>query len=166
LGTGAASTILLDQTTRQLPATPLAAAANTAPLITDLAESHRVWREDSARGSAKRNQRVPVGTAFSFVLSDEAGVRMAFTRRLRGREVDGSCVAATDQTRGEPACVRAVAIGTASLVAHAGMNTVVFAGAASGGEMAPAGHYTVALTATNSDGQRASTSQVRFTIVK
>jgi hypothetical protein len=143
------------------------ATASQGPVIASFTESHRVWREDSsARRATARNRTVPVGTTFDFVLNEQADVRLTFTRHVRGSEVDGRCVPRTGATRREPACLRPATRGTASVVGHAGQNAVVFDGAASGGQMAPPGNYTVAITATNSDGQRAITSHLHFTIVR
>ena len=151
--------------------TPPAAASPAtslipAPVMSSFTNSQRVWREDSARRSARRNQGLPVGTTFDFVLNEEADVHLTFTRRVLGNEVGGRCVARSARTRAKPVCTRALIRGTGSLAGHAGENVVGYYGAVAGGRMGAPGQYTVVLTAENSLGQWSNTRSVQFTMVR
>ena len=107
----------------------------------------------------------PVGTMFSFGLSTNAQVRLAFTQTLPGRKVGGNCVAQNQHNRNHAKCGRAVPQGSIGLSAHAGADRVSFAGRVSRTKKLGPGHYTMALTASNST-ERSTPRTISFTVVK
>ncbi len=136
--------------------------APSGPTITHLAQSHAVWLEQKAHGSRKR---IPVGTRFSFTLSQAATVSLSFSERLPGRSVKGRCVAATAKNRHAHSCRRMVKRGTLSFSAKAGSNKVPFTGRVPHGGPLPAGVYTVTVQAVNAAGARSTPVTLTFTII-
>jgi hypothetical protein len=63
------------------------------------------------------------------------------------------------------ACTRAVAAGELRFSGHAGRNSVAFQGRISRSRTLRPGPYTMAITATDSAGQRTMARPLRFTIV-
>jgi hypothetical protein len=129
------------------------ATAGTAPTLSHVHQSHRRWREH--RGSGK----TPVGTTFSFRLSQDARVSLTFTRHLAGHRVGRRCAAGAPK-RGERACTGKKGAGTLRLRAHSGANEVRFTGRTLG-----PGTYDVAIRAVNAAGKRSRSSKLTFTIV-
>jgi alpha-tubulin suppressor-like RCC1 family protein len=129
------------------------AASPQPPILTRLRQSHRRWRERRARGRDRAG--TPVGTTFSFHLSEPATVRLAFTRPLRGRLLGGRCEAPSRSNRAYRRCTLSVIAGTLSVSGHPGANTVTFAGRLSSGRRLPPGRYMLSATATNSAGRSA-----------
>jgi uncharacterized repeat protein (TIGR01451 family) len=134
----------------------------SAPVITHLAQLHSVWLEKKSHGSRKR---IPVGTSFSFTLSQAATVTLSFSERLPGRSVKGRCVAATPKNRHAHSCRRMVKHGAYSFSANAGSNKVPFTGRVPHGGSLPAGVYTVTVQAVNAAGARSTPVTLTFTIV-
>jgi hypothetical protein len=118
----------------------VAGAAPAAPVITNVRESHRRWREKRVAGS-----RVPVGTSFSFNLSEPAHVRLVFKHKLRSG--------------------RLVSQGTISRAGVAGTNKLHFDGRIPGRRRLAPGHYVLMITATNAAGEAAAPRSIAFTIV-
>jgi hypothetical protein len=87
-----------------------------------------------------------------------------FKQWLPGRRVGGRCVALTAKNRSRPKCTRLVTRGSLSFSVSAGAHRLRFQGRLSKHKRLPVGRYTVAITATNSAGQRA-TAKLTFTIV-
>ena len=73
-----------------------------APSITNVTQSHRIWRRGSKRASFARKRKPPIGTTFSFKLNEQANLTFAFTQRVRGRKVKRGCVARTTKNRHKP----------------------------------------------------------------
>jgi hypothetical protein len=147
-------------------ATFTTAPAFTPPIVSNVRQSHRVWREGNRRASFARRHRPPVGTTFSFSLNQQARVSFAFTQLVGGRKVKGKCVAPTRRNRHRRACKRTVTPGTLAFAAHNGTNRVSFQGRVSASKKLGLGHYTVVITATNAAGQRSTPQRLSFTIVK
>jgi hypothetical protein len=82
------------------------------PRVSGARQSHSRWREGN--GLAKLTKRTPVtiGTSFSFTLNEQSSVSLAFTQRLSGRKVNGTCRAQGKSNRRKPACKRTVTAGT------------------------------------------------------
>jgi Divergent InlB B-repeat domain len=132
--------------------------------LTHVSQTHARWRKASGRSrSLSSKQHVPVGTTFSFDLNESASVTLSFSEHLAGRKLGKSCVAPSNETNMNHRCTRDLAAGTLIVAAHAGRNSVRFAGAlASHGELKP-GNYTLMLTA-NVSGKHSTPSQLHFTI--
>jgi hypothetical protein len=139
-----------------------------APTVSNLTQSHATWREGSALASfaARRKKRKPpVGTAFSFVLSDAAAVRLDFVQRIHGRSVHGRCVRRTTKNHAKRACRRVVIAGSLSFSGHLGRNKVGFQGRTSRTRKLKPGRFALVLTATNAARQSSSPKSLTFTIV-
>jgi hypothetical protein len=130
--------------------------------LVGLAGSHGTWRPAGIHHASKKARRAPVGTKFSFDLSEPAGVTLSFTQSVPGRRRAGRCVKAGAHARGRR-CTRSVPRGSFSLIGVTGTNTVPFNGRI-GGSRLPAGNYVLRLTATSGAGQ-SITQSLRFTIV-
>lgn len=133
------------------------------PRLTSLRQSATRWRE--GRKLARISRRVPVGTTFTFALSEPASVRLAFVQPVHGRRVGRRCVAKTRRNARRRACTRTLG-GTLVLSAHAGVNRVVFQGRLSARKALPLGGYTMTITAVNRSGLRSAPASLRFTIVR
>jgi hypothetical protein len=137
------------------PATVTTAPSPAAPpVVTDVSESARTWRESNGlphESSARR--KPPIGTRFSFTASEPATVTLAFfAEHVPGRKVGGRCVAATARNAGKPHCTRRVASGSLSFAAHAGTNSVAFGGRISRTAKLRPGRYTVEISAAGAHG--------------
>lgn len=132
------------------------------PVIGHLGQSHSLWLEKRVHGSRKR---LPLGTMFTFELSEAATVTLSFSERLPGRSVKGRCVAATVKNRHAHSCRRTVKRGALSFSAKAGSNKVPFTGRVPHAGSLPAGVYTVTVQAVNSGGGRSLPVTLTFTIV-
>ncbi len=143
------------------------------PIIGDVKQSRRKWREGKAlaritasKRSKNSKKKPPLGTTFSFNLNEAAKVSFAFTQRVGGREMSRRCVAQTKANRRKHACKRTVTRGTLSFTGHDGTNRVSFQGRISHSLELRPGTYTLIITATNAAGQRSAPKQLTFTIVK
>ncbi len=155
--------------------TPTTSSTATAtppapPVITDVTQSHRRWREGSALASFARRHAhgpklPPLGTTFSFALSERANVSFAFTRPQRGGTIDGRCVPRTRGNRDTPVCTLVATRRTLTFAAHSGTNAVVFQGRDSYSKRLAPGRYTLVIAATNANGH-SSDASLAFTIVK
>ena len=122
------------------------ASFTTPPSITSLTQSASLWREGSklAQITAKRKQRPPVGTAFSFRLNEPATVTLTFARQGARHKVAG----------------------TVKLAARKGNNHVLFDGRLSRTKKLKPGSYGLKITATNDAHQSTASRSLSFTIVK
>jgi hypothetical protein len=150
--------------------TPPSGATTSAPVISRAAQSNGTWRPGSglARFSVakRKRRRLPVGTTFSFSLSEPASVSLSFTQQLEGRKLGGRCVAKTHKNRKRKTCARTEVAGALSFAGHVGTNSVAFQGRLSASTRLKPGHYTLTILATNSAGQRSAPVSLAFTIVK
>jgi hypothetical protein len=145
------------------------AAFTTAPpppVVSNVTQSHRVWRTGNRLASFARRHRPPLGTTFSFTLNEQASVSFAFTQRVGGRKVKGKCVAQTNKNRRKRACKRTVTRGTLSFTGHSGTNKISFQGRISRSRKLGLGSYTLVITATNAAKQRSPAKQLSFTVVR
>lgn len=95
----------------------------TAPELTDLSLTRRRF----AVGKAQTALTAAVlGTAFRFVLSDAATVRIAIALRLTGRWAAGRCQAATRRLRSRARCTRYVERATLARTLGAGRRSIAF----------------------------------------
>jgi hypothetical protein len=129
------------------------------PVLTKFHQSHRRWRE---RG---KNHKPPIGTTFSFKLSESATVTLAFSKHVPGRREKHRCVAPTKRNRHKPACTRRLAAGKLKLSEHAGKDKVAFRGVVSHHHRLGPGIYTVTVIAANANG-RSAPKALTFTIVR
>jgi PKD domain len=162
-GVHSATVVLTDSTgltasataTASVVAPPVSVVA--PPVITRAHESHARWRKTKLAGK----HRVPVGTTFSFTLSQAATVRLVFTERVSGRRLGKRCLRQTRRNLRRPRCARALTAATMSFSGQAGANRIPF----NGRSLAP-GRYTVVITATNALGERSAPKMLSFLIVR
>jgi streptogramin lyase len=148
------------------PSPPSKVTPPVPPVLSGARQSASTWRVGSKLASISRKRRPPVGTVFSFMLSEPASVIFTFTQRVAGRELKGRCVAMTRGNRHRRACTRRVTRGTVSLPGHAGSARVRFQGRLNSSRKLGPGSYTVTIVAVNTAGQRSRASTLHFTIVK
>jgi streptogramin lyase len=173
---------LLDVTASASSA-PFAVQAPPLPTISALHQSASNWREGGAlaqisslhkqrrdgrrRGkhSAKKRQP-PLGTTFTFALSEPASVSFSFTGHYSGRKVSHSCVAQTRKNAKHKSCERTLQVGALSFNGNSGANKVVFDGRIAPTQKLPPGRYALTITATNFAGGVSEPAVLRFTVVK
>ena len=148
-------------------------------LLAGLRESHKRWREGRAeprisaflaRAHKRRThprKRLPVGTTFTFTLTEPAPIAFSFKRFAPGRRVRGHCVALHDVRARARArlehCSIATTVATLHFTGHRGLNSVRFEGTVSRRKILRPGRYTLVVVATD---ESAVAQRVSFTIVK
>lgn len=144
------------------------APASVAPVLSHLTQTRASWRLGRAlavvSGAARR--RAPIGTSFSFSLSEAAGVTFAFGQGVPGRRSGRRCVAQTKKNRAGRPCQRVLTRGMLTVVGHVGVNHVSFQGRFSSNGTLKVGRYVLSVTAANAAGQHSSSSSLAFAIVK
>ena len=137
------------------------------PILSDFVQSRRTWRLGRKQASISNavGKRPPVGTTFTFNLSEAASVHLSFELNAPGRRVKGKCVAPGKGSKSKPACKRVVPAGALSLKAHAGANKISFQGRLAATKTLKPGSYTAEIVATNSFGEDSSSQTLRFKIV-
>jgi len=145
----------------------VSAAAAGVPVIKGAHETASRWRE-GAKGPriSRRKKRPPLGTTFSFSLSEQASVTFTFTRGEAGRKVGGRCVAKNHRNVAHKRCTRTRSVGALTFNAHSGINKVVFQGRITPSKKLGPGSYSLEIVATNAAGQRSRPATLRFTIVR
>jgi hypothetical protein len=118
----------------------------------NLSQSRRRWREPGAATPNGRRHRptVPIGTTFSFDLSEPASVTFHF----RGSETTRAAIRRCDRTRqysSSGSCRSLRSSGAITIPAHAGANRVAFRGSLQSPGRLASGPYTVIAVATASD---------------
>jgi hypothetical protein len=136
-----------------------------SPSITALTQSASVWREANKLVQTSKS-KPPIGTIFSFKLSEQATVTLTFTKITPGRELQGRCVTQTAKNKHTPSCTRTVVVGRLKLTAHQGASKVHFYGRLSRTGTLKPGRYTLTITATNAAGRHTTSRSLSFTIVK
>lgn len=156
----------------KLPLGPLfgRTSVSSVPLkltLSNLRETARIWREGTALAHVSAKAKAPpIGTSFSFELSETATVTLTFTRSVGGRRVGKRCVAPSKHNEGARHCTRTVIAGTFKLPASGGLTTVRFYGRLSKAKKLSPGAYTLTARATSASGQHASAAPLRLTILK
>jgi hypothetical protein len=132
------------------------------PALSKLSQTHRTWRESSARG----RPRTPVGTTIHLTLNMASRVSFSFMQPASGRRVHGRCVVQTRRNRHQRRCTRLAKRGSVAFMAKAGRNAVRFYGLLSHRRALRPGTYTMLIDATDpATGHRAATKRLSFTIV-
>jgi hypothetical protein len=145
----------------------LSTSTSSAPTLSGARQSHSLWREGNGLAKLTKRTRVPIGTSFSFTLNEQSRVSLAFTQKLSGRKVKGTCRAQSKSksNRRKPACKRTVTAGTLVLTGHAGLNKVAFQGRISASKKLRPGPYTLGIVA-RAAGRSSLPATLRFTIVR
>jgi streptogramin lyase len=148
---------------------PFGVLAPAPPEITAVHQSASVWREGSRPAKISRRvrkHRPPLGSTFSFALSEQASVGLSFTESLAGRKVRGTCVAQSHANAKHRGCTRTVRVGALSFNGSKGTNRVVFQGRLGHSKKLRPGRYTLTIIATNFANISSAPKSLRFTIVK
>jgi hypothetical protein len=139
------------------------------PRITAARQSARRWRQGTKLAeisTSMRKNATPVGSTFSFTLTEDALVTFSFTQRVTGSKLGRKCVARTRGNRQRSTCKRTVVAGALVFDGHSGTNKVVFQGRVSRNKRLTAGPYRLAITALTALGGESTPVTLRFTIVK
>jgi hypothetical protein len=134
------------------------------PKISAVTQSASKWVESNRLASiSKTAKKLPVGTKFSFQLSEAARVTFAFTGSVAGRKVGRRCVPPTKHNAKQRLCTQTVTVGTLTFAGHSGPNRVRFAGRISKRVKLKPGSYVLVIKAIAS--QKSSTvHRLKFTI--
>jgi hypothetical protein len=145
--------------------TPETLVGPLAPVVSDLSETARTWREGNAFAHVSKVAKkiLPVGTTISFSLNVPAAVRLLFTKSVGGREVGETCVSQNKQNMKRPRCARTVLAATLKFNAHAGASSVRFDGVLAPHKRLGQGSYTLLVTASAS-GKRSTPRSLAFAI--
>ncbi len=140
-----------------------------APVLTDVSQTHRRWREGAKQATLARkrtHERAPVGTSFSFTVNETVRVSFAFTQTVSGREVSGKCQRSTRHNHQHPRCKRTMTRATLAYTTNAGAQQLTLQGQIKNRHL-PLGAFTLKLTAIDATTrQRSHTDTLHFTIVK
>jgi hypothetical protein len=163
------ATIVLNQVTTPINSTATVTQTVTqtisAPAISSFKQSHSTWAEGTKLASSTKTKKPPVGTTFSYRLSEPASVTFTFVQQQSGRVVHGKCKTASKDNANDPPCTIRTTRWTHTVSAQSGTNTLSFDGATtSSRKRVPAGSYTVTLQARSSAGLLSSSQQLSFTI--
>jgi hypothetical protein len=119
-----------------------------------------------ARSSAKKAKR---GTRFTFTLSEPARVTIAIERKAKGRKAGlgprAPCMKPTAANRKARRCVRFLKVGSLSIQAQAGRQSLRFSGRLRGKPLKPGG-YRATIVAVDSAGQASDPRRVSFRVVR
>jgi hypothetical protein len=144
--------------------------ATGAPLplnLSKIRQTATIWRTGSALArisSTRTRKRPPLGTTFSFSLSQVATVSFTFIEHAPGRRMGTKCVAPTPKNHKRHGCTRTVTAGLLTFKGHAGANGVRFEGVLVTRRKLTPGRYTLRAVA-QALGRRSRTRTARFTIV-
>lgn len=150
------------------PSQPSQVVPPTAPSpvkLTHLSQSNRTWRETHTGSNARRKPATPVGTDFTFMLSEPATVRLTFTQLLPGKRVGEKCVASRPRASTRPSCSRRRLRGLLEIVARVGANLIAFHGSLPHGSLLPVGRYSVSVVA-DAATSHSSAQTLDFTIIR
>jgi IPT/TIG domain len=140
------------------------ALAPAKPTVSGFGQSASRWRRGRSLPRIS-SAGAPLGTTFSFSLSEPATASFAFTQRVAGRRVGGRCVSVGQRNVGKPKCKRTVSVGSFGLTGHAGLNKVRFQGRVSGAKTLKLGAYRVVISARDAQGLQSLPQTLSFTIV-
>jgi len=136
-----------------------------APVLGTIAQTASSWREGTRLASLAAHRRAPVGTTFSFTLSEAATLSLSFSTRTGGRRVKGRCVAQGPHNVRARRCSRSLVMGRLSLKAQGGRDRVRFQGLLSRHSRLQPGSYTLTAIATTG-GLSSAPRSLSFTIVR
>ena len=141
---------------RSITATFAPTAISKAPSlsISLLKQSASTWREGGKLAQiSRKHKKPPVGTKFSFKLSERASITLTFKRSATGRRVRGKCVAQTRSNKRRPKCPLTVAAGSLKMTAGAGAEKINFDGLLSRRKRLALGEYKLTIAAVDSTGR-------------
>ena len=138
----------------------------TPPTISGLTiRPHRFAVASGPKRSSGHRSAARSGATVAYTLSEPARVTLVVQATLAGRKKGASCVKATVRLRHARGCVLVLRKGMLARRSHSGGNRIFFSGRM-GRRSLPPGRYQLAVTATETAGNRSATKTARFTIVK
>jgi hypothetical protein len=152
---------------RQLPPAPPSPAspANSAPRMSHVGMTNKVFAPAPLRASAARARKVKRGTTFRYTLSEPATLTIAVERRARGRRVHGRCGKATHRNRHHRRCARWLRAGTLRVREQAGRQSTYFSGRFKRRALKP-GRYRARVRARDGEGARSAERRLAFRVVR
>lgn len=145
--------------------TPKPQGDTTPPVIRGLGiRPHRFTVAGGPTHRHGRTRRAARGATVTYALSEPAHVTFVAEAIAVGRKKGTLCVKATARLRHARRCVRLVRKGALTSLGNSGSNRLAFSGRL-GRHSLPPGRYRLAVTATDSAGNRGITKTVGFTIV-
>jgi N-acetylneuraminic acid mutarotase len=138
-----------------------APASLPPPVLTNVSQRRRRWRESNDSTSISGRRKPGVGTAFSFTLNEQAVVHLAFQRQ---KSLPG-CRGARPSPRRRATCQRLAPAGAMQAPGGSGVNLIPFKGRISASKRLKPGRYTVVLVATSSAGQSSAPRKLSFEVV-
>jgi hypothetical protein len=114
----------------------------------------------------KRKRKPPVGSKFSFNLSEASAVKFTIERKTTGRRVNRRCKTRTKKNKTKPRCTLYKKVsGSFTVPGKSGKNTITFRGRV-GGRKLRTGSYRMTGTATDSAKNASTPARATFRIVK
>ncbi len=113
-----------------------------------------------------KTKAMPTATTISFVVSEEATVKLVFEASQQGVRVGAKCTAKSKTHRSGKRCTRYAPVSRGiSRAAHAGANRITFDGVLDGGRSLPAGTYRISLLATDAAATATASEHPSFTLL-
>jgi hypothetical protein len=138
----------------------------TPPAIRGLAvRPHRFAVASGPTRRSRHSRSAPGGATITYTLSEPARLTFLVEGAAAGRKKGRSCVRATHRLRHARPCVFLLRKGALTASGHRGVNRLAFSGRIGRRSLSP-GRYRLAVTATDSAGNRSAAKTVSFTIVK
>jgi hypothetical protein len=128
------------------------------------AERFSVGRSATATAAAAK-KKTPVGTTFSWRLSEAAGVTVRIERPTSGRRKGRSCVKPTKKLRKAKKCTLWVRTGTLTRASASGATKLAFSGRIGKKALKP-GTYHAVVSAVDAAGNASSERTIAFKVVK
>jgi FG-GAP repeat len=111
----------------------------------------------------RKRSRPGKRTTIRFTLTSRATVRLSFARATSGRTVAAACQPTRRTNRAKPRCTRYITIGSFSVQARGGSNSIPFTGVLAAKRLAP-GSYKLTATATDSAHNTSQPRTAKLTI--
>jgi hypothetical protein len=143
------------------------AADSVAPVLDRVALSAKRFRVGKAATAtaAAAKKKTPVGTRFSWRLSEPARVTLRIERATSGRRKGRSCVKPTKKLRKAKRCTRWLRAGTLTRQSAAGTTKLAFSGRIGKKALKP-GSYRAVVSAVDAAGNASAKRTIAFRVVK
>lgn len=136
------------------------------PVVSNLRVTPKKFRRGSAKAVlSRKRKKTPRATAISFQLSEAASVKLTFAKQIKGHKAGKRCIAKRNQ-HGRRCTTFKSTSAAISRAAHAGTDTLTFAGVPDTGKRLGSGTYRLSITATDAAGKSSHTLSAKFTIVR
>ncbi|MEA2444958.1 MAG: hypothetical protein QOJ12_2250, partial [Thermoleophilales bacterium] len=133
--------------------------------VTLSAKRFTVGKAATATAAAAKKKKTPVGTRFSWRLSEAARVTLVIERSTSGRRKGRTCVKPTKKLRKAKKCTRWLAAGTLTRQSAAATTKLAFSGRIGKKALKP-GSYRAVVTAVDPAGNVSAKRTLAFRVVK